>query len=166
MLNIEKTSTGFKVTSSPPLPDGHEITVTTDGGQFVVLTTGGGMAQFSVADGELLLKVETIVSQPNGTYLIAINDDLQPIEKQRLLVTGNGYVKIEKEYEPTTAITLVSFTAAASGRDVTLTWQTGTEIDNAGFNLYRAASANGPWTKLNSALIAAQGDPVAGAGYT
>ncbi|MFQ5577207.1 MAG: lamin tail domain-containing protein [Anaerolineae bacterium] len=66
----------------------------------------------------------------------------------------------------TTAITLASFSAAVEGEDVTLAWQTGTEIDNAGFNLYRAASANGPWTKINSALIAAQGDPVAGAGYT
>jgi hypothetical protein len=39
------------------------------------------------------------------------------------------------------------------------------EIDNAGFNLYRAASLEGPWSKINNVLIAAKGDPVAGGSY-
>ena len=56
-------------------------------------------------------------------------------------------------------------TAEAVSSSVTLAWETGTEIDNAGFNLYRAPSANGPWTRVNGALIAAQGDAVAGASY-
>jgi hypothetical protein len=65
-----------------------------------------------------------------------------------------------------TAIELVSFTAAGGVEEVNLAWQTGTETDNAGFNLYRSASADGPWTKVNGALIAAEGDPVAGASYS
>ena len=64
------------------------------------------------------------------------------------------------------AITLEYFTAEASGTTVTLTWETGTEIDNAGFNLYRATAPDGPWTQINDVLIAAQGDPVSGATYT
>jgi hypothetical protein len=71
---------------------------------------------------------------------------------------------INKEHP--TAISLVSFTAQAGAGSVTLAWETGAEISNAGFNLYRAASPNGPWTQINDALIAAQGDPVAGASYT
>ena len=43
---------------------------------------------------------------------------------------------------------------------VTLAWQTGTEVDNAGFNLWRSETEGGPYTKLNDTLIAAQGDPV------
>ena len=39
-------------------------------------------------------------------------------------------------------------------------------MDNAGFNLYRAAAPDGPYTKINAALIAAEGDPVAGASYS
>lgn len=65
-----------------------------------------------------------------------------------------------------TAITLISFTALAAPDGVTLAWETGTEIDNAGFNLYRAAAADGPYTRINAALIAARGDPVAGACYS
>jgi hypothetical protein len=68
--------------------------------------------------------------------------------------------------EEPTAITLVSFTAQTNSDSVALAWETGTEIDNAGFNLYRATSPDGPWTKVNGVLIAAEGDLVAGATYS
>ena len=69
-------------------------------------------------------------------------------------------------YDLPTAITLASFTAQAGSGSVALVWETGTEIDNAGFNLYRAPSADGPWSKINGALIAAQGDAVSGGSYS
>jgi hypothetical protein len=65
-----------------------------------------------------------------------------------------------------TAIILSSFTAEAGAEGVTLAWETGTEVDNAGFNLYRALLRDGPYTKINDALITAQGDPVSGASYS
>jgi parallel beta-helix repeat protein len=68
--------------------------------------------------------------------------------------------------EDNTAVTLASFTARAGVGAVKLEWETGTEVDNAGFNLYRATAPGGPFTKVNAALIAAEGDPVAGASYS
>jgi CSLREA domain-containing protein len=68
--------------------------------------------------------------------------------------------------EGETAIHLLSFTAEASADHVTLTWETGTELDNAGFNLWRSEAADGPYTKINDALIPAEGDAVSGASYT
>jgi len=68
--------------------------------------------------------------------------------------------------EEPTAITLASFAAEAGVGSVTLAWQTAAEIDNAGFNVYRAAAPDGPYTKVNSALIAAEGDPTSGASYS
>lgn len=68
--------------------------------------------------------------------------------------------------ENPTAITLVSFTAQAKGDGVILAWETGTEIDNAGFSLYRATDAAGPYLKINDVLIPAEGDPVTGASYS
>ena len=76
--------------------------------------------------------------------------------------SGSFNVTVE---EPT-AITLVSFTAQAGADGVALAWETGTEIDNAGFNLYRATSADGSYTQVNDTLIAAQGDPVSGGSYS
>jgi hypothetical protein len=67
----------------------------------------------------------------------------------------------------TTAIELRSFTAEVQANGtVTLMWETPTEIDNAGFNLYRASTVGGPYTQINSPLIPAQGNPVAGARYS
>jgi hypothetical protein len=68
--------------------------------------------------------------------------------------------------EEPTAISLASFEVEANDGRVMVMWETGTEIDNAGFNLYRAASLEGPWYRVNPGLIAAEGDPVSGASYT
>jgi hypothetical protein len=66
-----------------------------------------------------------------------------------------------------TAVDLVSFTATPARSTIRVEWETATEIDNLGFNLYRAESAGGPWTQLNESLIPTQmpGSP-AGAVYT
>jgi hypothetical protein len=67
--------------------------------------------------------------------------------------------------EDWTLITLSSFKAKAGHRSVKLTWETESEVDNAGFNLYRADSADGAYTKVNDALIPARGSPTEGAKY-
>ncbi len=57
-----------------------------------------------------------------------------------------------------TPITLASFSAEVEADQVALQWRTATEIDNAGFNLYRATSPEGPYVLLNPQLIAAEGN--------
>jgi len=64
-----------------------------------------------------------------------------------------------------TLIEISSFTAAPSDRAVILKWTTATEIDNAGFNLYRLESENGEYVKINSSLIPAEGTSTSGATY-
>ena len=44
-------------------------------------------------------------------------------------------------------------------------WTTESEIDNAGFNLYRSESADGEYIKINDSLIPAQGSSTQGASY-
>lgn len=65
-----------------------------------------------------------------------------------------------------TAITLASLGAQGSHGSVSVNWTTGTELDNAGFNLYRATSVDGVRTRLNSKMLAAKGDTVSGASYS
>jgi hypothetical protein len=65
-----------------------------------------------------------------------------------------------------TAVSLDSFEATSQRGQVSLTWSTGSEINNAGFNLYRASSINGQLVKVNGMLMAARGNEVSGAGYS
>ncbi len=65
-----------------------------------------------------------------------------------------------------TAVTLMSFEAAPSDGAVDLSWRTGSELQNLGFNLYRGPSATGPWTRLNPTLIPGLGSSPLGQGYS
>jgi len=53
-----------------------------------------------------------------------------------------------------TSVELKSFTAAATENAIAVRWETTSEVDNLGFNLYRATAVDGPKTKLNDELIA------------
>lgn len=58
-----------------------------------------------------------------------------------------------------TAVTLRSFSAARGTAGTLLRWRTASELDTAGFNVYRGSM------RLNRSLIAARGDRGAGASY-
>jgi len=65
-----------------------------------------------------------------------------------------------------TLVSLDDFRATAGSRKVTLTWSTSAEVDNAGFNLYRADTPDGPYVQINPGMISAEGAPSQGAAYT
>ncbi|MEI6126088.1 MAG: VCBS repeat-containing protein [Pseudomonadota bacterium] len=67
---------------------------------------------------------------------------------------------------PPTLVTLSSFTASPGVGQITITWITDSEVDNAGFNIYRAELENGNYLKINHDLIPAQGTPTQGVSYT
>ena len=67
--------------------------------------------------------------------------------------------------EGTTVINLSSFAATPKAGKIILGWQTETEIDNAGFNLYRSEPENGNYTKINTSLIPAKVSSTQGANY-
>ena len=66
---------------------------------------------------------------------------------------------------PPTIIDLASFEAIAGNSSVSLSWETESEIDNAGFNLYRSDSENGEYIKINDSLIPTEGTTTQGASY-
>lgn len=54
------------------------------------------------------------------------------------------------------AVTLAAFSATALDDAVLVQWETTSEIDNLGFNLYRGLADGGPWTQLNPTLLPSQ----------
>ena len=48
---------------------------------------------------------------------------------------------------------------------INITWETASEVDTAGFLLYRSGSLDGPFSLLTETPIPAQGDPLVGASY-
>lgn len=54
------------------------------------------------------------------------------------------------------AVTLVDFSAVQQGDAILVTWETASELDNRGFNLWRGTSPAGPDRQLNATLIPSQ----------
>ncbi|MCX5884520.1 MAG: hypothetical protein NT096_01175 [Proteobacteria bacterium] len=96
------------------------------------------------------------------TFRLSNPDDTQPGE---INLDNILFAQILPANSEETLIQLSSFTANPSDRKVILTWSTASEIDNAGFNLYRAESTDSEYIKINSSLIPAQGSPTSGSTY-
>jgi hypothetical protein len=62
-------------------------------------------------------------------------------------------------------VTLIDFKAIPSKSIVTLVWSTASEIDHAGFNIYRADLEDGEYNKINDSLIPSSGSSTHGASY-
>jgi hypothetical protein len=55
------------------------------------------------------------------------------------------------------SVILSAFYAEPNGDAILVTWETATELDNSGFNLWRGTSEFGPDIQLNATLIPSQG---------
>jgi hypothetical protein len=65
----------------------------------------------------------------------------------------------------TTAVELIAFGAVPRDGAVELTWETGSEVGNLGFYLYRAPSAKGPYVRVTANVIPGLGNSPVGARY-
>ena len=63
------------------------------------------------------------------------------------------------------AIAMIVIGAQSSGTVITVEWSTASELNTAGFNLYRGDSKDGPFTRINPELIPASLDPLVGGEY-
>jgi len=60
---------------------------------------------------------------------------------------------------------LLVLTACSTGGHV-IRWETASEVNTAGFHLYRGPTATGPWERVNATLIPSAADGVTGGRYT
>ncbi len=80
--------------------------------------------------------------------------------------TAKAVISINNNCSKPDLIELVSFEALLSGDSITVSWETASEIDTAGFNLYRASDASGDYQKINNMLIPAEGSATTGSVYS
>ena len=71
-------------------------------------------------------------------------------------LVGNGEVEDYWFDITPTAVTLASFRATGTTENIVLNWETVSEIDNLGFNLYRATALHGGRIRINPDLIPSQ----------
>lgn len=77
---------------------------------------------------------------------------------------ATGSLKYAVSESGSTLVEISSIEAEAGFRQVVLSWETASEIDSAGFNVYRAAG-DGDYVQVNDGLIAAKGSATQGASY-
>ncbi len=65
-----------------------------------------------------------------------------------------------------TLISLGSFTATSKNNGILLEWETLSEMDNAGFSIWRSTSKGEGYVKINPVLITAEGGPTERAVYS
>jgi hypothetical protein len=114
-----------------------------------VFSNGGGP---TVSDN---YAIDSTLGQPSP-----LMENIQPISPNYGLYPGFWY-----PVEEATLIQLASFTASPGSKKIVIKWSAESEIDNAGFNLYRSESENGEYNKINDSIIPARGSATQGAEY-
>ena len=95
-----------------------------------------------------------------GNYTVIIDAD-----DDGYYYTDKDFIDITLEIAEATIIKLSSFEAVPGNRVITINWTTESEVDNAGFNIYRAEEENGEYIQINDSLISSEGSPTEGASY-
>lgn len=155
-----------------PSPIDSNIYYTTVGGEFQ-----NSASPYGTFDqcGSVWEWNDTITEDEFGSYRIArggsfLSDKTQlPASFQGATFGGPMYEDGDVGFRvvglPSDAITLASFMATPKTGQVILKWVTESEIDNAGFNIYRAETENGAYVKINDLIISAKGAATEGASY-
>lgn len=143
--------------------------------QNLLPTDSAGAALTATTEGYYCQDVTSTATWSNlwpGTYTLKefAPSGWEPVTPHSNVTVTSGQVQpvtiVNRSIpEDPTAVTLVSFTATVNQNEVILNWETAAEIDNAGFDLYRATAATGPWSRINPALIPAEGNLFTGANY-
>jgi hypothetical protein len=154
---------------SSGLGAGARVTITTGGGKVYVAILNSGatplagilvdLADLGVADGSVSVFE---YSSAHKDALVATPS----LAAGQFSVDAPARSILLAEAEPSpTLIELTRLAATPYAGYVLVEWATASEIDTAGFNLWRAEAAGGDYAKLNAALIPARGGPTWGASY-
>ena len=89
--------------------------------------------------------------QNGSSYEIEVHCNVYEDDESQSAATVNLIVDLNCQ---PIEVGLVSFTANHMDKDVKLEWSVASEINHAGYNIYRATAIDGDYVKINDALIA------------
>ncbi len=112
-----------------------------------------------------------LVINVRGTFATAGTFKLVTVTGSYGDVYGEGFsfnfCRTVNVFQPPTASRLQSFAGAAKDAKIRLDWETGTELDIIGFNVWRSEKRGGDYSMVNGKLIPAKNvGQVGGAAYT
>jgi hypothetical protein len=99
------------------------------------------------------------------TDVVAAIYDTRATKDLNLPTTSASIFVFENTTPAPTLIELASFDVQGAWGRAILSWETASETDNAGFNIYRAETADGEFVKINALIIPAKGSITEGASY-
>jgi len=82
-----------------------------------------------------------------------------------LSMIGGVFLTSFAQFDGLTAVELRSFTAEGYKDRVSLNWETGSEMHNAGFHLWRSRNEQGKYIKITRNFIPSEGETSLGAAY-
>ena len=134
-----------------------------EGGNYNYVTirydkVGGHAAWTKIYDGasSFIDESKAIAIEPDGSVYVT---------GYSFVGTNFNYATIKYAPKEETPIELISFEAESLDDAVLLSWETATEMDNAGFFLWRMKFEAGDYFKITSELIPAEGNQFTGASY-
>lgn len=152
-----------------PLSSAVTINLTTDFGTLSTPSvTTNNTASFSITSaqaGVAHITASFSYQLPVGTQFNATEPD-----KQKLVLgevtSGTVVAPATVNWSAPTASTLNSFSAHGFKNNVKLVWETGSEVQVMGFNVWRSAKRDGKYNKVNAQIIPAkQLGQIGGAAY-
>ena len=128
----------------------------------------GAFAYYNATDGYYFYDNQTTPAAHKLTDWATAPSN--PQEADKITTDQRGWLRddpttIGAYDENPTLIELASFTAKGFEDHVRLTWETASEIDNAGFHLWRGNRADGFYARITDVMIPAEGGPAWGAEY-
>ena len=104
---------------------------------------------------------------PFGLYMVTVSNGVPPNLKdkttpsQYLINVGYQAIMLNANFGynyPATPVTLKSFTVGYDAAGVRVAWETGVELENLGFNVYRSVASDGERIKINGLMIPGMGN--------
>ncbi len=172
-FNYKGTTTNLVISGLPSTWTYSIDPLNIDGfGKFEVEDTGGGQDRQNPLVFTVCCKLGTLaeadlieVNNKGKCFVAHIAGFTNTPSGSAYFADGCPLTTTTTTTEPKTLIELSAFKAIPGNRQVILVWETKSEIDNAGFNIYRAEAEDVEYIQVNDSMIPAKASSMEGASY-